>query len=156
MKKILSILLMGILVVGLTGCGNSKETKSEDSYSNDETTQETSSTNHLESQFIGEWTGKSNTNGEVVWKFEKGGEATYSEYLDTLSEPKWSNVSANYEVIDEDTIHIQVHNAFDYVNEFNYEIKDNKLKMTYVKALDVPAEQQKWVGFKSFELSKKD
>ncbi len=147
MKKIFRILLCTILVISLMGCGGSKK---------EENGESSGTNNSLESKFLGEWTGKDNTGREVKWKFESGGKASYSEYLDSLSEPKWINASATWEVIDEDTIHIQVHNAYNHIGEFQYEFNGDELKINYVKTLNISEEEQKYIGFKSFTLTREE
>ena len=65
-KKLLSVLLMGILVVGLTGCGTSKSEESQG------TTQEETQKEKETNTIIGSWSGESSNNQFCTLTFEKG------------------------------------------------------------------------------------
>ena len=64
-KKLLSVLLMGILVVGLTGCGTSKSEESQG------TTQEETQKEKETNTIIGSWSGESSNNQFCTLTFEK-------------------------------------------------------------------------------------
>ena len=72
-NKILSLLLMGILVVGLTGCGTGKSEESqgttqEETQKETQEKQEETETNTI----IGSWSGESSNNQFCTLTFEKG------------------------------------------------------------------------------------
>ena len=65
-NKILSLLLMVILVIGLTGCGTSKSEESQG------TTQEETQKEKETNTIIGSWSGESSNNQFCTLTFEKG------------------------------------------------------------------------------------
>ena len=69
-KKLLSVLLMGILVVGLTGCGTSKSEESQGT-TQEETQKETQKEKETNT-IIGSWSGESSNNQFCTLTFEKG------------------------------------------------------------------------------------
>lgn len=102
MKKLFLCLLCGMLVIGVTGCGNQE---------NEE----------LQKVLLGTWSGESSKNQMCEWTFKE--ENVTRECYGTFN--KVYDFTGTYKVIDEDTVIIMSDESGNK-NEYEYKIKEEE------------------------------
>lgn len=141
MKRVLLLILCGVMLFSITGCDKKDEKAEKD---NNSSIEKASTENVL----LGTWTGKDEINRDTTWIFKTREKVFLKQYNDlTEKEYSWQGT---YEVNDDKTVTINFDN-WPYERVFRYEISSNQ----YLNLINITEEQDPW-DFPDFnELLKK-